>query len=317
MTTRQIAAEITGPVTIDAALLGHAGIITVRADAACERATLTVHTADEEGEAADTVRRATLRQSGTGLHVSVEGKGGMSGGTTIVTGGGGRNVVQSVISNNVGSVIQVGGNFFGGNVVGVSGGNVVGDVVINGNRFAGVGGTTVIKGTSPIEITAVVPEGSSVIGRTQSADIIAEGALLNVTASTQSGDVRTGHVAKVTASTQSGDVVIAQAAHIDAKTQSGDVRLGRTDVVEGSTMNGDICIDDFGGTARLNTMSGDIRVHATAGGDISARTMSGDIHVTATEAALDGDLDVHANSMSGDVTTPRRRSGGSEPRRRR
>ncbi|MFI9005510.1 DUF4097 family beta strand repeat-containing protein [Streptomyces sp. NPDC053541] len=314
MTTRQIAAENTGPVTIDATLLGHAGTITVRADATCERATLTVHTADEEGEAADTVRRATLRQSGTGLYVSVEGKGG---GTTIVTGGGGRNVVQSVISNNTGSVIQVGGNFFGGNVVGVSGGNVVSDVVINGVRFAGVGGTTVIKGTSPIEITAVVPEGSSVIGRTQSADVIAEGALLNVSGTTQSGDVRTGHVAKVTASTQSGDVVVAQAAHIDAKTQSGDVRLGRTDVVEGSTMSGDIRIDDFGGTARLNTMSGAIRVHATAGGDLSARTMSGDIHVTATEAALDDDLDVRANSMSGNVTTPRRRSGGSEPRRRR
>ncbi|MFH8986380.1 DUF4097 family beta strand repeat-containing protein [Streptomyces varsoviensis] len=303
MTTRKIAAENTGPVTIDAALFGHGGTITVRAAADCERATLTVHTADEEGPAADAVREATLRQSGTGLYVSVEGKGGTSGGTTIITGGGrrGTSVYQSF-----GTVT---GSVTGMTIVG-------GDVVVNGVRISGNGGTTVINGSSPIEITATVPEGSSVIGRTQSADVIAEGAILNVTGNTQSGDVRAGHVARVDASTQSGDVVVDRAAQITAKTQSGDVRLGRTDVVEGNTMSGDIRIGDFGGTARLKTMSGSIHVHATAGGDLSARTMSGDVTVTATEAALGDNLDVQANSMSGRVRTPQRRSGSSSPRRR-
>jgi hypothetical protein len=305
MTTRKIAAEITGPVTIDATLLGHGGTITVRTESDCERATLTVRTADEEGAAADAVREATLRQSDTGLHASVEGKGGASGGTTIITGGG----------NHGTSVFQSFGTITGS----VTGMTIVGgDVVVNGVRVSGNSGTTVINGSSPIEITAVVPEGSSVIGRTQSADVITEGTLLNVTGNTQSGDVRTGHVAKVRAATQSGDVVIAQAAHISAKTQSGDIRLGRTDVVEGDTMSGDIRIADFGGTARLKSMSGDIQVHATAGGDVSARTMSGDVNVTATEAALDGDLDVQANSMSGSVRTPQRRRSSTDngPRRR-
>lgn len=309
MTTRTLTAETAGPVTIDATLLGHGGIVTVRAEADCERATLTIRTANDEGEAADAVRAATLRQSGATLYASVQGKGGTGGGTTIITGGG-RRVVQSVVSNNHGSVVQVGGNFVvGGSIIG-------GDVIVNGVRFTG-GGTTVIQGSSPIEITAVVPEGSSVIGRTQSADIVAEGAVLNVNGDTQSGDVRAGHVSKVTAKTQSGDVRVDEVAFIDAHTQSGDIRLGRTDVVEAGTMSGDIAISDFGGSARLKTMSGDIRVHATAGGDLSARTMSGDIDVTATEAALADDLDVNTSTMSGRVRAPQRRTGGSQPRRRR
>ncbi|MFF5809085.1 DUF4097 family beta strand repeat-containing protein [Streptomyces sp. NPDC012746] len=303
MTSRRIAAEHTGPVTIDAALLGYAGTITVRAESDCERATLTVRTADEEGEAADLVRDATLRQSGTGgLYASVQGKGGStSGGTTIITGGG-RRVVQSfgVITGSVTGMTVIGGN-----------------VTVNGVRIgANANGATIITGASPIEIIAVVPEGSSVIGRTQSADIITEGALLNITGHTQSGDVRTGHVAKVLASTKSGDVVVDRAAHISAKSIGGDLRFGRTDVVEAETVGGDIHIADFGGTARLKTVGGDIRVHATAGGDINARTVGGDIDVTATEAALDDNLDVQSNTVGGRVRTPQRRRPSGGPRRR-
>ncbi|MFI8360729.1 DUF4097 family beta strand repeat-containing protein [Streptomyces sp. NPDC085612] len=303
MTTRKLTAETTGPVTIDATLLGHGGAITVRAEADCERAILTIHTADEDGEAADAVRAATLRQSGTTtLYADVQGKSGNSGGTTIITSGRGTSVVQSF-----------------GTVRGTVTGMVIGggDVTINGVRFTGGSGATVIQGSSPIEITAVVPEGSSVIGRTDSADVVAEGAVLNVSGETQSGSVRAGHVSKFAAKTQSGDVRVDKAAFIDAATMSGDIRLGCTDVVEGNTMSGDITIADFGGSARLKTMSGDIRVHATAGGDISARTMSGDIDVTATEDALADDLDVTTGSMSGRVRVPQRRAGGSEPRRRR
>ncbi|MFY0516108.1 DUF4097 family beta strand repeat-containing protein [Streptomyces anulatus] len=308
MTTRKFTAETAGPVTIDATLLGHGGIVTVRAEADCEHATLVIRTSDEEGAAADTVRAATFRQSGTTLYASVQGEGGTGGGTTIVTGGR-RNVVQSVVGNNYGSIVQISGSVISGNFVG-------GGVVVNGRRVTG-GGTTVINGSSPIEITAVVPEGSSVVGRTQSADIVAEGAVLNVSGDTQSGDVRAGHVGKVAAHTQSGDIRVEKAAFIDAKTMSGDIRLGSTDVVEGNTMSGDITIADFGGSARLKTMSGDIRAHATTGGDLSATTISGDITITATETALTDDLDVITSTVTGSVRAPQRRMGGSRPRRRR
>ncbi|MET8566102.1 DUF4097 family beta strand repeat-containing protein [Streptomyces flaveolus] len=301
MTTRKLAAETTGPVTIDASLLGHGGVISVRAEADCKRATLTISTADEEGAAADAVRDATLRQSATGLHATVQGKGGISGGTTIITGGSGMTVIQSAGSVH-GEVVGL--NFSGGDVY-VSGMNVTG------------GNTTVIKGSAPIEITAIVPLGSKVIGHTQSADIEAIGSFAVVSGHTQSGRLRVDDAEKVTASTQSGSVTVNKAADINAKTMSGGIYLNLTDVVDAHTMSGAIDIRDFGGTARLKTMSGAISVHATAGGDIDANTMSGSIDVTATRAALDEHLDVRPRSMSGRINVPSRRTPGSSPRRRR
>lgn len=302
-TTRKLAAETTGPVTVDASLLGHGGVISVRAEADCKRATLVISTTDEDGPAADAVRDATLRQSATGLNATVHGKGGISSGSaTVVTGGGG-GTVQSIVSNNTGSTIQIGGNF------------VVGDVWVNGVRITGR--ATVVQSSSPIEITAIVPPGSKVIGHTQSADIEAIGSFALVSGHTQSGDLRVDDAEKVTASTQSGNVTVNKAADISAKTMAGGVYLNITDVVDAHTMAGSIDIRDFAGTARLKTMSGSIRVHATAGGDIDANTMSGSIDVTATQAALDDNLDVRPRSMSGQINVPSRRPPGSTPRRRR
>ncbi|MFE7056057.1 DUF4097 family beta strand repeat-containing protein [Streptomyces californicus] len=307
MTTRKLVSETTGPVVIDAGLLGHGGLVTVRAEADCTRATLTIRADDESGPAADAVKAATLRQSGDRLRALVQGS---DDGSTIV--GGGATVVQSIgtlTGSMTGMVISGNGNVVSGNAV------VGGDVIVNGVRGSGGG---VLAGISPVEITAVVPEGSSVQGRTQSASILALGALLNITATTQSGSVQTEHVARVEATTHSGSITVERAAEIDAETQSGSIRLGRTDLVRAQTISGSISIQDFGGTARTESMSGSIRIHATTGGDVHAETMSGSISVTATEAALAEDLDVRATSMSGRVSTPQRRTRGTgAPRRRR
>ncbi|MEU4986636.1 DUF4097 family beta strand repeat-containing protein [Streptomyces sp. NPDC021969] len=302
MTTRKIAAETTGPVTIDATLKGHGGVISVRVDDKCERATLTISTTDDDGPAAEAVRAATLRQSVTGLYASVVGKGGTNTGTTtIITGGrGGMTIIQ-----NAGTVHgeMVGMNFADG------------DVTVNGVRVSG--GGTVIAATAPVEIVATVPPGSKVIGNTQSADVEALGTFAAVSAFTQSGAVRVDTSNKVTASTQSGGVTVDKADEINVKTMSGGVYLNVTDVVEAKTMSGAITIQDFAGTARLKTMSGAIRVHATGGGDLDAKTMSGAIDVTATEAALADNLDVRPRSMSGRISVPSRRTPGASPRRRR
>lgn len=279
MTTRKLAAETPGPVTLDVTLNGFAGVINITTDPDCDHATLTIHTNDEEGPAAEAVRAAALRHPANGLYASVQGKGGNS--TTVISGSSGTTVVQSygTITGNVTGMVISGG-----------------DVVVNGVRISG-GSTTL---TSPIEITAVVPAGSRLVAASQSAEITATGSLDRATASSQSGDVR-----------------IDQAATIHAKTQSGDILLGKTDVVESTTMSGDITIADFAGTAALKTMSGDIRVHATAGGDLNVRTMSGDITVTATHEAIADNLNVQPSSMSGRVHVPANRPYGSAPRRRR
>ncbi|MCX4682642.1 DUF4097 family beta strand repeat-containing protein [Streptomyces sp. NBC_01433] len=299
MTTRKIAAETTGPVTIDASLLGNGGAISVQAIADCERATLTISTTDEDGPAATAVREAMLRQSATGLNVSVTGQGGSNCGSTIITGGGV-------------TVVQHSGNFQGGVI---NGGFFSGDVYMNGVKVSGQ--AMVVTGTAPIKITAIVPPGSKVIGRTDSADIEAIGTFALVSGHTQSGDLRVDDAEKVTASTKSGSVTVNKASDISAKTMSGGVYLNITDVVDASTMSGSIDIQDFAGTARLKTMSGSIRAHATAGGDIDAKTMSGSINITATAAALDERLDIRPRSMSGSINVPSRRIPDSGPRRRR
>lgn len=275
MTIRTVTAESTGPVTLETALIGFGGVVTVRAEDGCDRARLTVETPEETGPAADAVREATLRKTSTGLAAHVEGAGASVAAGQSVTG------VTMISHGNSGSVIQVGGNL------------VSGDVWVNGVRItAGTGG-------GRVRIIAVVPPGSSVTARTQSADVGTFGPLEAVRAVTQSGDVH-----------------IERAADITVSTQSGDVDLDTTDVAEVNTMSGDITIADFGGTARLKTMSGDVRVHATTGGAITATTMSGDITVTATHAATGDDLDVQAHTMSGRLRTPSTRSAGG-PRRRR
>ncbi|MFJ2110588.1 DUF4097 family beta strand repeat-containing protein [Streptomyces sp. NPDC087850] len=302
MPTRTLTAAETGPVEIDASLLGHGGTLTIHAQSDCDRATLTITTTDETGPSADAVRDATLRRTGTGLAARVQGAGSSSG-TTIVTGGqDGISVVQS-FGTVTGTVIgmQVGG----------------GGVFINGVRVDGRSGGTIVQGNSPIDITAIVPEGSSVTAHSESATVTAQGGLADVQANSVSGSVGVDHAQRADITTTSGRIAVNRADDINARSISGAIRLGRTDIVTADTTSGRIAIDDFGGTAHLTSVSGAIRVHATSGGNINATTTSGAIDVTATEAALADHLNTRANSVSGRVRTPQRRTGGNEPRRRR
>ncbi|MFD3700695.1 DUF4097 family beta strand repeat-containing protein [Streptomyces sp. NPDC058646] len=284
---RTLTAPQTGPITIDASLLGTRGAVTVRADATATAATIAIRTADETGPAADAVREARLHWDARGAVVAhVEGSGTQTG---AVTGGG----VQ-VFGNNYGVISQT----------------IVGGVVI--------GGTHPIAGTdsSLVEIAAVVPEGSSVMVRTHSADVRASGLLTSVAANTQSGDVAVNdRVEQAIISTQSGAIDVYDSPSLHIQTQAGTIRLGRTDLAEVSAVSGDVTIGDFGGTARLHTISGDITVYATTGGDITAQSVSGAITVTAIDGAQDEDIDVIASSVTGTVRVPYRRTAGG-PRRR-
>ncbi|MGR6998761.1 DUF4097 family beta strand repeat-containing protein [Yinghuangia aomiensis] len=275
--------------------MGAGGVVKVRTDAACKTAELTIRTTDETGAAAYAVSDADLRWDARGAIVAhVRGQGG----TTIVHGGG-----VFVAGNVYGSVVQS-AHIVNGTMIGFS----VGDLNVSGRGVV----------ASAIEIVAVVPEGTSVAVHTQSADAIADGAFASVVGRTQSGAVRVlGRAEQATAQTQSERSRWRTCRTSKLKSQSGEIRLGRTDVVEARTQSGRVTIRDFGGDAKLQSMSGSIHVHATTGGDITAKTMSGSITVTATDHAVDEGLDVQAKSMSGVVRTPDRRHDTRSPRRRR
>ncbi|MEU7592544.1 hypothetical protein AB0B79_05830 [Streptomyces sp. NPDC039022] len=177
MPVRTLTAPQPGPVLIDIQLLGAGGTVTVRTDASRTQAEITIRTADESGASAEAVRDADLRWDARGALVAhVQGTGGTGGGTTVVNSGDGTfitgssfGVVQHV-QNNIGSIVMVSG----------------GDLNLGGGRYQvhGAGTVHVVQGASPVEISAVVPEGCPVTARTQSANVIAEGTFTAVSAAT-------------------------------------------------------------------------------------------------------------------------------------
>ncbi|CAM5583018.1 hypothetical protein SCALM49S_10330 [Streptomyces californicus] len=269
MPVRTLTATRPGPVLVDAQLLGAMGTITVRTAHDRTTAQITLRTADETGPLADSVANARLDADGTALtaHVQAVGRAGTNQGSGVVAGGTRYAVVQNV-SNNCGSMIAVSG----------------------GDLNIGPGGLTFnprSQSGSTIEILALVPEGSSLTARTQAADVTAYATLATVQVETESGNITAAHTTDVTATTQ-----------------GGDIHLGRTDVARATTQAGDVTVDDFGGTAHLKGVSGDLRLHAAAGGDVIANTVAGDVTITATDRAIDDGLDIRAHSLAGDVQLP-------------
>jgi hypothetical protein len=291
-------ADRAGPVTIDTELLRSAGKVTVRVDPTCKQASIVVSTPDAEGPSAEAVQRATMTQNRDGV-MSAKVAGTSRGGTTI--------------SGN-GMVIQTGGrgiSFGGGNDIQISG--FSGPITVNGVQINGPGSG--IPTVSPIEVTAVVPPGSALIARTESADIQADG-LRVVDAQTQSGSVDVPAAWSVNASAQSGDVSVGWVQDLDAKTQSGNVSVGWAQgQVSAKAQSGNVNVRQFAGqTAQVNSMSGNARIHVVAqpadapqAGEqrmVRASAMSGNAHVTAENAQVEQNLNAQASSMSGRSSAP-------------
>ena len=295
MTTRTLTAPRPGPISLSVDL--PAGDIRVIADPSrtCAEVTVTAH--GDDPAVHDAVRDAVLRwYEATGnLTVRVNPPAGVTvvGGTQSVIGDRGATVVQS-FSDIPGGVTVTG--FVIGNVVQVGGRVTVNGVEITGGAVAASG---------RVEITARVPEGTSVAAATRSASLECAGELAEVDFTSTSGDLTAGGVGALRAKTTSGDV---SAAVVDgaaaAASVSGDLYFGRADDVYASTTSGDITVNDFAGRAEVATVSGDVRVRAAEGGAITARSVSGDVTVTATGVALAEGLTVDAASRIGRVTTP-------------
>ncbi|WP_433382509.1 DUF4097 family beta strand repeat-containing protein [Actinoplanes sp. CA-142083] len=136
--------------------------------------------------------------------------------------------------------------------------------------------------TPKLKITARVPLGSAVAGKTASADVRATGVFSDIRLDVASADVdvseATGDVALDAAS---GDLTVGRVGgSLKVKSASGDVRVGDVNGdVNFDTASGDIRTGAIGGSARASTASGDIEIGSLRQGQASINTASGDITV--------------------------------------
>jgi Putative adhesin len=141
-----------------------------------------------------------------------------------------------------------------------------------------------LGGNGPLNVTVEVPEGSSCLVHTASADISCMGELSALDVHTASGDVsaeRVSGLARVV--TASGDVRVAAAAEASVETASGDVR-----------------IEQAGGAVTVRTASGDVWISETSGHHTEVKSSSGDISV-AVAPGIGVYLDL--SSLSGTVSS--------------
>jgi len=143
-----------------------------------------------------------------------------------------------------------------------------------------------------LDVTVEVPEGSTCLVHTASADVSCTGELSALDVQTASGDVNAERVTGLArADTASGDVYLGEAAEADLKSASGDVSVGRVT-----------------GPVTVNTASGDVRIAAASGGRTEARSASGDI-VVAVAPGIGVYLDL--STVSGTVRSELEPTGES------
>jgi DUF4097 and DUF4098 domain-containing protein YvlB len=165
----------------------------------------------------------------------------------------------------------------------------------------------------------IVPTGSSIEAKIDSADLNAVGTFANALVKTGSGDVRLEQVddessvqsgsgdvdltlggANTRIQAGSGDISITMArGRVSASTGSGDIRLDTAqDAVQATSGSGDIQVGDAQGDVSINTASGDQQLVRASRGRVRCNAASGDIQIgvaNGTAAWLE------VNSLSGSV----------------
>jgi Putative adhesin len=149
-----------------------------------------------------------------------------------------------------------------------------------------------LLGSGSIDAVVELPEGSSCLVHTASADVSCTGDLSAVDLTTASGDVSVERV--------SGLARIV--------TASGDVNLGAAAEVEASTASGDLTIERADGDVSARTASGDVEIAAASGKRVDIKATSGDISV-AVAPGIGVYLDL--STLSGTVSSELEPSGES------
>jgi DUF4097 and DUF4098 domain-containing protein YvlB len=159
-----------------------------------------------------------------------------------------------------------------------------------------------------LDVTVKIPEGSSCLVRTASADVRCTGPLSAIDVHTASGDVSAEQASGLArAVTASGDVHIGEAGEVSAESASGDVGIVRaTGPVTVRTTSGDVHIAEAsGGRAEVTSASGDISVAVAQGIGVylDLSTLSGTVssELEPAEESSGAELTVHCRTLSGDV----------------
>ncbi|HEY6837046.1 MAG TPA: DUF4097 family beta strand repeat-containing protein [Gaiellaceae bacterium] len=174
---------------------------------------------------------------------------------------------------------------------------------------------------SEVLVEVRCPEGSSVRGKTGSADFEGHGRFGSADVETGSGDVQFGEFsdeAKVNAAsgdvqigsvggegrinTASGDVQVGSfAAAAKINSASGDVQIGEVGGrLEVNSASGDVTVREASSAVSMNTASGDQTVGSLAEGKVDLKSASGDLRIGIREGST---LWVDARSRSGEVTS--------------
>ena len=136
--------------------------------------------------------------------------------------------------------------------------------------------------TPKLRITAKVPAGSTLTGKTAAADVRAAGVYGSARFDAASADLDFGEITgDATLECQSGDVTVARVGgDLTAKTASGRLRIG--DVIGDvnlTTASGDVQLRSGGGSLWAAAASGDIEIGRLSRGRAQVRTASGDVRV--------------------------------------
>ncbi|MFI7534010.1 DUF4097 family beta strand repeat-containing protein [Streptosporangium sp. NPDC049376] len=179
-------------------------------------------------------------------------------------------------------------------------------LVIDGAGTVILGDGAVVAGRGDVRATIRLPRGSNLRVKTRSARVLTCGSLGIVVFDSVSGTLDVAEAHALSATTKSGDVRASKTDTASVQTVSGNIRMGLTTVAVLGTTSGDISIRDFGGSARLTTVSGDITVTATLPGRLCATSTSGSITTLVAHDMPPRALIVEARSVSGRVLGPRR-----------
>jgi Putative adhesin len=162
-----------------------------------------------------------------------------------------------------------------------------------------------------IDATIELPEGSSCLVDSVSADVRCTGRLAAVDIRTVSGDIDAEQVSgRAQVHTASGDVYVGQAGTAEAQSTSGDVSIGRVGDVTVRTASGDVGIDAATGRqVEVKSSSGDIgvRVPPGLGVYLDLSSVSGTVssELDPAEESDGPQLTLECRTISGDVQVSR------------